>query len=372
MLQMTRILDKMNDSAADGGISGETGTFNAANGGEQRRNPVVISCSRVILSLLLALPRLKIFIVLAGLLSAAEGIASGTTRFDLRKTFDLGGPQTPGIRHYLQETRVMHFGLDGKPTGTETYRMKLEWTSSSKAGGTGDGFRCRRLTLQKDAGPEVTVPSLENWSYEFHRTLTGLDDKGQIFGIDHAKFQNLQDADGRILMPATAYAVYNAFIDFHSFTEIFAKPTDEGGGIQDLKNIGDKIVHASAFSEPPVNLGNLILPGSTFKNGEVTLEFKGLGIHDGAACALIGFDSGESAFRMIMKPMPDMEIQAFGRSHYCGDLYLELESRWVRRVDLTETVITEVNLPTSQKKINEVIERKLLIRTLTREEFEKE
>jgi hypothetical protein len=171
-------------------------------------------------------------------------------------------------------------------------------------------------------------------------------------------------------MPDAAYQVYNAFIDFHSFTEIFAKPTDEGGGIQDLKRIGDKIVHASAFTEPPVNLGNLILPGSTFKNGEVTLEFKGLGIRDEAACALIGFESGESAFRMLMKPMPDMEIQAVGRSHYAGDLYLELDTRWVRRVDMTETVITEVTLPTSPKKINEVIERKLLIRTLTREEFE--
>jgi hypothetical protein len=318
------------------------------------------------------LDKLKIFIVLAGFLSAVEGVSSGTTRFDLRKTFELGGPQASGVRHYLQETRLFHFGLDGKPIGTEIFRMKLEWTRASISDGTGDGFRCRSLTLQKDAGPEVTIPSLENWSYKFRRTRTGLDDKGQVFGIDHAKFQNLQDADGLVLMPATAYAAYNAFIDFHSFTEIFAKPTDEGGGIQDLKKIGDRIVHASAFTEPPVNLGNLILPGSTFKNGEVTLEFKGLGIRGGAAYALIGFDSGESAFRMLMKPMPDMEIQALGRSHYSGDLYLELDSRWVRRVDMTETVITEVTLPTSTKKINEVIERKLLIRTLTREEFEKE
>ena len=316
--------------------------------------------------------RMKIFIVLAGWLSAGEGVLSGTTRFDLRKTFELAGPQTPGIRRYLQETRLFHFGLDGKPVGTEVFRMKLEWTHASASGGTGDGFRCRRLTIQKDAGPEVTVPSLDNWSYEFRRTWTGLDEKGQVFGIDHSKFQNLRDADGRILMPNTAYAIYNNFIDFHSFTEVFAKPTDEGGGIQDLKRIGDRIVHASAFTEPPVNLGNMILPGSTFKNGEVTLEFKGLSIRDEVACALIGFDSGESAFRMLMKPMPDMEIQAVGRSHYSGDLVLELDTRWVRLVDMIETVITQVNLPVAPNKINEVIERRLLIRTLTREEFEKD
>jgi hypothetical protein len=315
---------------------------------------------------------LTIFIVLAGLLPAVEGVSSGTTRFDLRTGFDLARPQTPEMRYYLQETRVFHFGLDGKPTGTEVFRMRLEWTHASASGGTSDGFRCRKLTLQKDTGPEVAIPSLENWSYEFRRTPTGLDDKGQVFGIDHAKFQNLQDADGRVLLPATAYAVYNVFIDFHSFTEVFAKPTDEGGGIQDLKKIGDRIVHASAFTEPPVNLGNQILPGSTFKNGEVTLEFKGLTMRDDVPCALIGYDSGESTFKMFMKPMPDMEVQAFGRSHYLGDLYLELDTRWVRRVDLIETVIAQANLPIPPNKVNEVVERKLLIQTLTREEFEKE
>jgi hypothetical protein len=310
--------------------------------------------------------------VLSGLLPAVEGISSGATRFDLRTNFDLAGPQTPEIRYYLQETRVFHFGLDGKPTGMEAFRMKLEWTHASVSGGTRDSFLCRKSTIQKDTGPEVAIPSLENWSYDFRRTPTGLDEKGQIFGIDHVKFQNLRDENGCVLMPNTAYAVYNSFIDFHSFADVFARPTDGGGGIQDLKKIGDRIVHAAAFTEPPVNLGNLILPGSTFKNGEVTLEFKGLAIRGDVTCALIGYDSGESTFKMLMKPMPDMEIQAFGRSHYLGDLYLELDTRWVRRVDLIETVIAQANLPLPPNKVNEVVERKLLIQTVTREEFEKE
>ena len=53
-----------------------------------------------------------------------------------------------------------------------------------------------------------------------------------------------------------AYYVYNAFIDFHGFCNVFAEPTTGGKGIQDLKSIGDKIVHAAAFTEPPVNLGS--------------------------------------------------------------------------------------------------------------------
>jgi hypothetical protein len=67
-----------------------------------------------------------------------------------------------------------------------------------------------------------------------------------------------------------------------------------------------------------------------------------------------------------------MEIQAVGRSHYSGDLYLEIETRWVRRVEMIETVITQVNIPGPPKTINEVIERRLLIHTLTRGEFEKD
>lgn len=312
-----------------------------------------------------------IFTVLAGWLFQVTGASSGPTRFDLLDTFELAAPQVPGTRHYLLETRLLHFGLDGKPAGTETFRMKLEWIHAPSSGGAGDFFRCRKFTLQKGENREVSFPALENWSYELQRTPTGLDEKGQVFGIDHSRFVDLTDSGGNRPMPDAAYQVYNAFIDFHSFAEVFARPAD-GGGIQDLKKIGDRIVHASAFTEPPVNLGSLILPGSTFKNGEVILQFKGLTTQDGEACALIGFDSGESAFHMLMKPIPDIVIQAVGRSHYAGDLYLELETRWIHRVDMSETVITQVNLPAPQNKIHEVIERNLRIRTLTREEFERE
>jgi hypothetical protein len=68
-----------------------------------------------------------------------------------------------------------------------------------------------------------------------------------------------------------------------------------------LKKIGDKIVHAAAFSEPKLNLA-----GSFFKNGEITLEFKGLSRVNGKSCALIGYDSGESSFKMVVNPIPEL------------------------------------------------------------------
>jgi len=314
---------------------------------------------------------LAVFILQIGMLFQFADAPAGPTRFDLLGTFNLAAPRAPGTRHYLQETRLLHIGLDGKPTGTETIRMKLEWMHTSSSGGGGDVFRCGKFTMRKNQDAEVSLPALEGWRYELRQTSSGLDDKGQVFGIDHAKFLDLKDSGGNGLQPVTAYQVYNSFIDFHSFTGVFAMPA-EGGGIQDLKKIGDRIVHAAAFTEPPVNLGNLILPGSTFKNGEVTLEFKGLTGIQGVPCALIGFDSGESSFRMLMRPMPDMEIQAVGRSHYAGDLALELETRWVGQVIMSETVITQVNLPAPQSQIHELIERNTKISTITADEFERD
>jgi hypothetical protein len=190
----------------------------------------------------------------------------------------------------------------------------------------------------------------------------GIDVENQVFGIDHAKFENLKTEDGGPLDPEASYLVYNTFIDFHGFCDVFARKTLEGGGIQDLKKMGDKIIHAAAFSEPPVNLGGNIAEGSTFKNGEVTLELKGVSLVDGASCAVVGFDSGESSFRMIIRPTPAMEITSVGSSHYKGDLYIDLESNWIRKVTMGEIVVTETTLPMPPHKLNSVIERSTTIR----------
>jgi len=158
--------------------------------------------------------------------------------------------------------------------------------------------------------------------------------------------------------------VYNAFIDFHAFCNTFAEPTAGGKGIQNLKSIGDKIVHAAAFTEPPVNLGGNIAKGSTFKNGEVTLELKGLSIVDGAACAIVTYDSGQSSFQMLMNPMPNMEVRAVGASHYRGDIHIDLATRWPRKVTMDEWVVAESTVPMLSNKISAVIERNTIIRNI--------
>jgi hypothetical protein len=84
--------------------------------------------------------------------------------------------------------------------------------------------------------------------------------------------------------------------------------------------------------------------GSVFKHGELSLEFKGVSVVDNAPCAIIGFDSGEGSFKMIMKPMPNMEVITVGGSHYQGELYIDLSSMWVKKVTKLLTDITKTTM----------------------------
>jgi hypothetical protein len=217
--------------------------------------------------------------------------------------------------------------------------------------------------------PEVEIPALKNWTYVFKIPPTGIDEKGQTLGIDHARFENLVDASGKAIPIDKTYHVYNAFIDFHSFCDIFAERIDGGNGIQDLKSIGQRIVHAAANTEAPVNLGSGIAKGSTFKNGEVTMELKGLSRVAGAACAMVGFDSGESSFKMTVKPMPDMEVRTVGSSHYKGDIYIDLATNWAKKVTMDEFVVVEATLPVQPYKVNTVGERDIVVRNVGAKEF---
>jgi len=282
----------------------------------------------------------------------------------LRQTFDLAGARSPQPQLFDMETVVITYAPDGQRTNTDILRLQLKCAPARVTGKDADEYTCVRFAVKFGDAPEVTVPAVANWTYPFRVTPEGVDEKGQVFGIDHAKFEKLVDANGQPLPVDKAYYVYNAFIDFHGFCNAFAEPTTGGKGIQDLKTIGQKIVHAAAFTEPPVNLGAGIKKGSTFKNGEVTLELKGLSLVDGAPCAIVAFDSGQSSFQMLMNPMPNMEVRAVGASHYKGDLHIDLATRWPRKVTMDELVVAESTVPMLPNKVSAVIERSTIIRNV--------
>jgi hypothetical protein len=339
--------------------------------------------TRIALVLALAGAVLAIGAGWAGLRGAAAAAAAAPPEklpanlAGLAGPFDLGGPIKPEVRYYIQTTDYVSFGLDGRRTGVTTYVVRLKVVPPALSGKGGDEYTVGEFSLKTGGGEAETIPALAGWSYVFRKSETGRDEKGQVLGIPHDKFLGLVTSAGRKLGAVASYPIYNSFIDFHGFNDEFARPTaGDGGGIQDLTAIGRTVRHASAFSEPPVDLGSGIKEGSVFRNGEVRLTFKGIGLVEGAACAIVGYDSGESTLTMIMLQPDGKEITTEGGSQYVGDIYVDLGARWVRKVTMDEHVVTETRLPGAAagapgQKFPGYTVRHLLTRMVSRAEFEK-
>jgi hypothetical protein len=288
----------------------------------------------------------------------------------LGKTYDLAPERSAESRYYCMETTVVYLAEDGTRTVPVSVRLLLMCVPAGQSAQDGFRYTCVELTILKENQPEVHIPALDGWSYLFKRADDGSFSRGGlVYGIDHRRFQGLKDDKGNALPPEGAYGMYNMFIDFHAFCNQFAERTLSKKGIQDLTRIGQKIVHESAFSEPTMQLSGNIAGGSFFKNGEVALEFKGLSVVDGVACALVGFDSGDSSFKFAVNPTPDMQIKTVGAAHYWGDLHIELDSGWVRKVAMGELTVSKVTLG-SQKDIRSVMERSTTIEAMDKNEFE--
>lgn len=291
----------------------------------------------------------------------------------LKGPFNLAGERAPEVQYYRQEMKLIQLGFDGKRKSVETFMLKLKRVPARLSEKEGDLCTVGEFTIQSGARPPARVRELPGWSYVFKEMAGGKDEQGQVFGIPHDRFGDLTFSDGRKIPGITAYQIYNSFIDFHSFCDIFARPVEGGAGIQDLQYPGQSLRHAASFTEPPVNLGQALKEGSVFRNGEVRLTFKGLGLMNGVACAIIGYDSGESTLKVIMPGGSGGDIITEGGSEYLGDIYINLNTRWVERVTMDEFVVTETSLPPGMggQKIQSYTVRHLTIQKISREEFEK-
>ncbi len=129
-------------------------------------------------------------------------------------------------------------------------------------------------------------------------------------------------------------------------------------------------------SAPATSLGSHFKAGSYFKNGKITLEFMGLSVIDDKPCAVVGLDSGNALFQMLMEPSPGLVVKTTGSSHYFGDFHVDLGSKWTRRVHMRELVIVQTNVPrpgnTAPTTINSVVERDIVIRLVTGDGFDKD
>lgn len=299
---------------------------------------------------------LLLILIFFGMLCTEALIAQSPekARTVLERSYNFGGERKSGKQSFVVTSTFVQIGPDGTPYSRDTYTLFINRAITAEQGKRVERFTCTRFALSIGESLHVTIPALEGWSY------VGGGEAGKdapLLGIEHAKFEKLLDNNGNAIEADKSYLVYNTFIDFHSFCDVLGRPTTGGNGIQNLHRIGDRIVHSAAYSQPSVSLGKNVAEGSFFKNGEITLEFKGLGRITGRTCALIGFDSGESSFNMTLTPAPEMTIATKGGSHYFGELYIDTKTLWIRKVVLQEIVVSQTHLPFPPGVANTVTER---------------
>ncbi len=281
----------------------------------------------------------------------------------LQKEYNLAPVHSSDTQYFVLESKLLQYNVNGTRKSLNIYRLYLRCVPFVKTNPPEDEYTCTRFTVQLDSAREMDIPALANWKYLFTLYPDSNDKQRQLFGIDHSKFEHLTDDKGKVLPIENTFHVYNAFIDFHSMS-VFAERTPKGRGVQDIKQIGQKIIHEAAFSQPGENLGSQVAEGSYFKNGEITLTFKGLSLANHKSCAMLGYDSGESSFYMVVKPFGNMEVKTKGSSHYFGDIYKDLKGGWIQKATLHELVISETIVPGQAKALNGIIERTIEINNI--------
>jgi len=263
----------------------------------------------------------------------------------LLQEYDLAGRRSKENHYYIVQSELATHSSKGVLKSTDTYRELLKVEPGNRSAGEADRFTCKRFSVKRGDTPQVTIPSLEGFSYDVNKDLldaSGIDQNGELYSVPEETFEGLVDDSGTKLPFEVGYQVYSAFYYYHSYTD-YAEPTSQGSGIQNLRRIGDRTVVEGSFAESPLP-GKLAKDSAFWKNGEITLAFNGLSVVDGKPCAVLGLDSGVCHWSMPMTYMPIMNLKTVGVSNYQADIHLDLETRWVRKLDMVLFEITTTTM----------------------------
>ena len=288
----------------------------------------------------------------------------------LLREYNLVGKRSKETHYYIVQSELATHSNKGVLKSTDVYRELLKVEPGDRSAGEADRFACKEFSVKRGDTPQVRIPSLEGFSYDVNKDLldaNGIDQNGELYSVPEETFEGLVDDSGAQLPFEVGYQVYSAFYYYHSYTD-YAEPTSQGDGIQNLKSIGDRIVVEGSFAESPLP-GKLAKDSAFWKNGEITLAFNGLSIVDGETCAVLGLDSGVCHWSMPMTYMPVMNLKTVGVSNYQADIYLDLETMWVRKLDMVLFEITTTTMwgiPVDKS----IPVTKLAIRSLSKDEFD--
>jgi len=254
---------------------------------------------------------------------------------ELLREYDLIGERSEETYYYIVQSELATHSSKGVLKRTDVFREHLKVEPGDRSAGEADRFTCTKFSVKRGDAPEVSIPSLKGFSYDVNKDLldtNGIDEKGELYSVPEETFENLEDDTGVKLPFEVGYQVYSAFYYYHSYTD-FAEPTSQGIGIQELKRIGDRVIVEGSFADTPLP-GKLAKDSAFWKNGEISLAFIGLSTVDGKSCAILGLDSGVCQWSMPMTYMPIMKLKTVGVSNYQADIYLDLESKWVRKLEM--------------------------------------
>ena len=123
-----------------------------------------------------------------------------------------------------------------------------------------DEYTCQEFGLQLSDSPIATLPPLRLFTYQFD-PLSGVLRKGPFFGTPQEPFEGMKTSLGDRLSPEVCYATYNNFVDLHALSDVFPRPMKFVRGTEELRSVGDQIVHPGAFNKAPVSLMGVIRPG---------------------------------------------------------------------------------------------------------------
>ncbi len=265
----------------------------------------------------------------------------------LAKEYNLCGVRSSEPQFYLVQHEVITHTSNGKPKLIDNYKMRLKCEPRDrKAGEIVDKYTCVDFFVKRKNTLEVSIPSLAGWSYEFSKQLLndeGFDSGGQMMGIPHNKFDNLTDSNSAKLPIELPYQIYSLFTYFHTCCNMLIEPNQIGINIEDLKKVGDRSV-SEICPELPIDLGKVILKGSTFKTGKETLEFKGLGIVDDVACAIIGYEAIGGSWTAYIQAAPLMKVKTIGGTQIRAEIHVDLVSFWMKKATYIVTDITKTTL----------------------------
>src|SRR5512140_1626123 len=94
----------------------------------------------------------------AGAAPAAPGPAAPKTASIPKNLAGLGGPfdlaaeRKAEVLYFIQETRFVQFGFDGRRTGIQTYTLKVRCVPAALSGKGGDEYTVREFSIRAGEG----------------------------------------------------------------------------------------------------------------------------------------------------------------------------------------------------------------------------